>query len=239
MINDTKFRRVYIAVFEFSTDVEPNLVIVGDYENYPEFRWTTYNEGSNKKTHQGIRAACFFQRTNADDGSKEVFFGNTDDNGQFYKMNDGESDEAYFDWAPDSVTTGDDLGIEFRVVTRPYDMEHPLVTKLFKNSRIFIEAADDSYSIEICTIYDLNSEEEQCQSFTIPGIGNKWDEHNWVDDAETEADPLIWAGPALAEILYDPHRKAKFMQLVFKQFDKDAPVQLLGWGVSGSIFGPI
>ena len=63
-----------------------------------------------------------------------------------------------------------------------------------------------------------------------------WDSYNWAPAPSAE---LIWNGPRLSELVYDPHRKAKTMQLVFKQTEADAPLTLLGWGVSGSIFSGI
>lgn len=223
MMNDTKNRRIYISVFENTGATEPQLVLVGDYDQYPNFRWTTYAEGDDNSTHPGMRVGSFFTIANTTDGSDEAYFGDADANGQYYKMNDGQDDNS--------------SGIFCKITSRPYAMGQPLLTKLYKRTRIFAEASDDTYNLEFCAVYDLSSEEELCELFTVAGVGNKWDEHNWVDDAETESDPLIWAGPALSELVYDPHRKAKFMQLIFKQTEADAPVTLLGWGVSGSQFG--
>lgn len=219
MINDTKFRRLYIQVFETQASAEPTFTLVGDYQQYPEFRWTFYSQGSNNTTHPGFRVGSFFQLTNNTDGSLDMYFGNSNKDGNYYKMNTGTFDDD----------NGTHRGIFFKVVSRPYTMGAPLVTKLYKNVRIFAEAADDTYQLEFCSIFDLSVEEEFCEDFTIPGVGNNWDENDW----DTE---LIWAGPSLAELTYDPHRKAKFMQLVFNQTEQDAPVTLLGWGVSGSIF---
>jgi hypothetical protein len=129
-------------------------------------------------------------------------------------------------------------------------MQQPLHTKLFKNNRVFAQAEDETYQLTICSIFDLASTESKCQAFTIPGIGGKWEDdsedpkYGWVESDDsftgTTADtPLTWAGPGIAELTYDSHSKAKFMQLVFKQYEKDAPVTLLGWGASGAIFGGI
>lgn len=226
MINDTKYRRVYIQVFQSQASAQPTLTIVGDYQQYPEFRWTFYGPGADSSVNPGWRAGSFFQLTNQTDGSLEVYFGNSNKDGDFYKINTGEADD-------DGGTL---KGIYFKIVTRPYALDQPLVMKLYKSIRLFAEAASDDYSLELCTKFDLSDEEEFCEEFTIPGTGNNWDEKNWADDAETETNPLYWAGASLSELTYDPHRKAKFMQLVFHQNEKDAPVTLLGWGVSGSIF---
>jgi hypothetical protein len=226
MVNDTKYKRLYIQVFETQAAAEPTFTLVGNYEQYPDFRWTFYGAGTNATTHPGFRAGSFFQFTNNTDGSLETYYGNSNGDGQYYKMNTGDSDDD----------AGTEVGIYCKLISRPYSMGSPLTMKLFKNIKIFAEAADETYQLKFKTIYDLSVEEEFAEDFVIPGVGNKWDEHNWTDDAETESDPLIWAGPALAELTYDPHRKAKFMQLVFMQTDKDAPATLLGWGVSGSMF---
>ncbi len=253
MINDSRNKRVYIQVFTATTAAEPSLTLVGDYEQYPDFRWTTYNEGTNATTHPGVRSGCFMEFTNARDGSLEVYFGNTDKNGQYYKLGDGTADIAYEDNAPAGITMGDELGIFFRITTRPYDMEQPLHTKLFKNTRAFIEVESSTYQVTLCSVFDLSPGDENCQLFTIPGSGGRWEDHGTVPNyvwADTDADPLVpgagpddvalvWSGSGIEEIVYDTHRKAKFMQLVFKQYDKDAPVTLLGWGVSGAIFGGI
>ncbi len=223
MINDTKNRRVYISNFEELTAAQPNLILVGDYQQYPTFRWTFYTQGSDSTTHPGIRPGSFFQKENVSDGSLETYFGNTDGNGQYYKLNDGTSDL-------DSADV--ERGIFFRIVTRPYAMGEPLVIKLFKALRIFVEAADDTYSFRFCSIYDLGPDEELCDTFTIPALGDKWDEENW-----SNGEDMIWSGPALAEITYRAHRKAKFVQFVIEQTDKAAPGTFLGWGASGSIFG--
>jgi hypothetical protein len=223
MINDTKNRRLYISVYEVTTSDEPDFVLVGDYQQYPEFRWTFYSAGVDSTTHPGIRIGSLFQLKNTTDGSFEVFFGNTDDNGQYYKMQDGDNDNT--------------KGIYFKLTSRPYAVQQPLLTKLWKNTRLFAQAEDDTYSIQLCSIYDLGYEEEFCGTFTVEGSGNSWDEKNWSNNAGSTTSPLIWSGPALAELTYNPHRKSKFIQLVIKQTDADAPATLLGWGVSGSIFG--
>lgn len=228
-VNDTKNRRIYISSVDVTTSTQPNFVIVGDYQQYPKFRWTFYTKGDLPSTHPGIRSGSLFQLTNQTDGSLEVHFGNTDANGQFYKLNDGTDDLDY--------STHVSRGIFFKVTSRPYHAGQPLLVKLFKDSRIFAEGADSTYALTVLSIADLSGEEEFSEDFTLTGTGNNWDENNWVDDPETEPDPLIWAGSTLSEFDYDPHRKAKFLQLVFKQTEADAPVSLIGWGLQASIFG--
>ena len=245
-INDTKNRRIYIQVYKDTSALEPNLTLVGDYQQYPDFRWTTYGEGEDAETHPGIIAGCFFQTEATANGGLDIYFGNTSGNSKYYKMNTGTIDNQD--------------PIYMKVVSRPYMFGQPMVQKLYKNARIFVQAADDSYWFSFCSIFDLGSEEEFCQDFKILGVGTTWDDYSWeysVSELELhyeaqlinpslpdapdvpESDDLIWVGPGLQEKVYDPHRKAKTMQLVFKQTDANAPLTLLGWGVSGSIFSGI
>lgn len=232
-VNDSKNKRIYMQVFANTSDSEPSLTFVGDYQQYPNFRWTTYGPGPATGTHPGLKAGCFFQSEATLDGGLDIYFGNTGNNGQYYKMNQGTSDNS--------------LAIYFKVVSRPYMLSNPMVQKLYKNAKIFVQAVDDTYDFEFCAIFDLSVEEERCQDFKILGIGTKWgpvigigllDGYEWSDGDGATPD-LIWSGPSLSELTYDPHRKAKTMQLVFKQTTIDAPLTLLGWGVAGSIFSGI
>lgn len=230
-INDTKYKRIYIQVFRDLGAANPNLTLVGDYQQYPEFRWTVYGEGNDAAVYPGISAGCFWQSEATANGGLDLYFGNSIGNGKYYKMNTGYSDE---------FTDGTLAPIFMKVVSRPYMFGQPMVEKLFKNARIFVEAATDTYKFEFCSIFNLNSEEEFCVEFEIAGTGTVWDDYDWAPSVNPE---LIWSGPALQEKVYDPHRKAKTMQLVFKQTEfattTSAPLTLLGWGVSGSIFSGI
>ena len=230
-INDTKYKRIYIQVFKDAGASNPNLTLVGDYQQYPEFRWTTYGEGDDAAVYPGIVAGCFWQTEATANGGLDIYFGNCVDNSKYYKMNTNYSDE---------FSDGTLAPIYMKVVSRPYMFGQPMVEKLYKNARIFVEASNDTYEFEFCSIYDLGASEEFCESFTIAGIGTTWDDYDWAPSSNPE---LLWSGPALQEKVYDPHRKAKTMQLVFKQTEyattTSAPLTLLGWGVSGSIFSGI
>lgn len=238
-VNDSKNKRIYMQVFANTSDSEPSLTFVGDYQQYPNFRWTTYGSGPDSAVYPGLKAGCFFQSEATLDGGLDIFFGNTGKNGQYYKMNTGTSDV--------NQSTLALKPIYFKVISRPYMLSNPMVQKLYKNAKIFVQAVDDTYDFEFCAIFDLSVEEERCQDFKILGIGTKWgpvskigflDGYEWSDGDGATPD-LIWSGPSLSEITYDPHRKAKTMQLVFKQTTIDAPLTLLGWGVAGSIFSGI
>jgi hypothetical protein len=122
--NDVKYKRVYFQVFFNSAASAPAYTLVGDYRQYPNFRWTWYTPGTNSTTHPGIRAGCLFQVTNTTDGTKDIYAGNIDQNGQLYKLNDGTNDNS--------------LGIYQKIVTRPYAMERPLNQKLYKKAGVHL-----------------------------------------------------------------------------------------------------
>jgi len=223
-INDTHNKRVYFSIFSSELSTEPDAVLVGDYQQYPDFRWTVYAEGADSSTHPGIKVGSFYQAEDSSTGNFDVFFGNILDNGKVYKMNTGTNDDT--------------LGISFKVVTRPYSMQQPFLDKLYKDVAIFATGADDSYNLTFCSIYDLSDSEESCANFTLPSLGGDWDTNEWADDDDViEGIELVWGGSPLGQLEYQPHRKAKFQQLVFLQEGSAAPVTLLGWVSGASVFG--
>jgi len=332
-INDTKFRRIYFQVFQSPLSLRPDVVIVGDYQRYPDFRWTFYTPGERQQTHPGIQAASFFQFQNPLDGSFEVFFGNSgldlsalsgpDQRGQYFKLNTGGNDDGF--------------AIYFRIVSRPYSLGQPLVTKLYKNVYLLAESTVGVSNFDLAASFNLDEAEEFVKSFKIAATGSNWDNHFWLGivklattaniplsgnqiidgvltttgdrilvknqttktengvyvassgvwtrsgdadenaefatgmafevetgtvnagkffelitpmpivlgstniefDETTTPNTLIWSTSEREELTQNLHRKAKFMQLVIKQLDSDSPVSVFGWGVSGSIMGPI
>jgi hypothetical protein len=232
-INDTKNRRIYIQVFKAVTSAEPDLTLVGDYQQYPTFRWTTYNAGSDETANPGIKAGCFFQTEATASGGLDIFFGSATSEGQYYKMNTGYSD--YFN--------GVEKAIFMRLASRPYMFGQPLIPKLYKTARIWAEGRDSTYEFDFGAKFDLEVTEVNKESFTVLGVGTVWAPSSpttylW-SSGSTASPNLLWTGPALQEYVYSIHRKAKMMQLIFTQDDKNAPLTLLGWGVSGSIFSGV
>jgi len=231
-INDTKNRRIYIQIFKDDASSLPDLTLVGDYQQYPQFRWTTYEEGPDAAVNPGIKAGCFFQTEATATGGLDVFFGGAGTEGQFYKMNTGTAD-----YLANTFVGGNAVGygIYMRLISRPYMFTQPMVTKLYKKAKIFALGQDSTYQFEFGAQYDLDGTTEDLTSFTIFGIGTTWDNYNWAGPV-VDLQDLIWQGPTLQEKVYQLHKKAQMMQLVFIQDDANAPLTLLGWGVSGSIF---
>lgn len=217
-INDVENQRIYIQVFSSTGASNPSLVLVGDYQKYPNFRWTTYEPGTNTATHPGITAGCYFHSTNTTSGKLDVWFGNSVANGKVYKMNSGTSDDG--------------LAIYMRLVTRPYFGQNPLLTKLFGKAELQAFGSGNNYNLTVCTIYDLTGAEEECTLHSLYANGALYDAITSLYDTSTYADE------AVRTVEYYTHRKAKFMQLVIKQTEVSAPVSLYAWGVYASGFGP-
>lgn len=231
-INDTKNRRIYIQIFKDTNSLEPDVTLVGDYQQYPAFRWTTYEKGP-EVDMPGIKAACFFQTEATANGGLDIYFGSATNEGQYYKMNTGQSDYKSSLNAV-SITPSK---IYMRLLSRPYMLANPMVTKLYKSARIYAEGQAQSYTFDFGAIYDLGQNEVGTTEFLVPGTATTWNNYNWAPP--TNVNTLFWSGPALNEFVFRMHRKAKMMQLAFTQNDLNAPVTLLGWGVSGSIFSGI
>jgi len=215
-INDIEKRKIYIQCFSSSVATQPDFTLVGNYELYPNFRWTFYTKGDNVNTHPGVRAGSFFHVTNTATGKLDVWFGNTDANGKAYKMNTGNDDDG--------------LGIYFRLVTRPYFGGVPLNTKLFKKGTVQAKGDGGDYDLTICTIFDLTGLEEDCRATTLFANAALYDE------VDSLYDTSIYADESIKSVEYDIHRKAKYCQLVFKQTEADAPIDLFAWGLESSGF---
>lgn len=233
-INDTKNRRIYIQLFKELASSLPDLTLVGDYQQYPNFRWTTYEKGADSASAPGIQAGCFFQTEATASGGLDIYFGSADSVGQYYKMNTGTSDYPAATWVDGNTPA---KAIYMRLVSKPYMFSQPMVTKLYKQAKIFTLAANQSYQFEFGTRFDLDETTINLTSFSVLGSGTTWDHYMWAPP--TNSSTLIWQGPALQEKKYHMHYKAQMMQLVFIQDDSNAPLTLLGWGVSGSIFSGI
>lgn len=212
--NNVKTRQIYFTVYENGIATAPAYILVGDYKHYPDFHWTWYTPGTNTSTHPGVRAACMFTVTNTTDGSRDVVFGNVDSNGKYYLMNSGNNDDG--------------LGIYFKLVSRPYSMKMPLNIKLFKDNLSHVQGNGDTYDLTVASIFDLSGSEEDSISFDLGSSGAEWDIALWDVDSWVDTSVLIHK--------YVVQRKARFWQMVYYQTDANAPVSMLGWGNTASLY---
>lgn len=217
--NDTKFRRCYFAVFADSNDAAPTLVAVADYQQNsekgpPNFRWSLYGPGVDSSTHPGIQAGCFIQKGNSVSGGLDMLFGNLALNGHLYKMNTGNTDVG--------------LGIYWEIVTRPHSLSRPNNIKLFKALLGTAQGNGDDYAITMAPIWDLSATEDTGFTQQLIDAASEWDVALWDVDS--------WASDSTTELRLDVHRKARFVQIVYRQTEASAPVTLYGWNPSASLF---
>lgn len=212
-VNDQKLRCVYFAVFATSSDANPTYVLVGDYRLYPNFRWSLWTPGTNTNTHPGVQAASFIPVTNTD-GTQDIYFGNTNLNGQVYRMNDGDSDNG--------------SGIYFEIVTRPYACGSAAAVKLYKDAFVYVAGSGADYSLSVSSIYDMSGGEELSGTLSLSSGGSVWDNATW--------DSSLWSALSVPPRKYQVHRKAQHQQLVFRQTGASAPLTLYSWFTTGSSF---
>jgi hypothetical protein len=217
-INDPEAQKVYFQVFANSASASPTIVLVGDYRHYPEFRWTTYEPGSNSVTHPGVKAGCFFHVTNATTGKLNMYFGNISLNGKLYRLGEGNNDDS--------------SAIHMKIVTRPYFSSNPLIWKLFKKAEIQAAGDGNDYNFTVGAIYDLSNDEQDLLPLSMFTDGYVYDGIDSLYDTATYADV------ELKHLEYFMHMKAKYLQLIFEQADANAPIDLYSWGIEASTFGP-
>lgn len=216
-INDVQNSRILFQVFSSPGATNPDMVLVGDYQLYPEFRWTFYDQNSNSTLYPSFQAGSFFQVVNASTGQFDVYMGNSTKNGKMYQINSGTNDDS--------------KAIPMYLASRPYSGDSPLKDKLYKLSEIQVKGNGGSYDLTICAMFDLSVSEEECIPLSLDAGAFLYDAVNSIYDTATYSDESIIA------LDYHLHRRCKFVQIIFKQLDADAPIDLFGWGVASSAMG--
>jgi hypothetical protein len=214
-INDETNQRILISFFDSSGTASPDFILVGDYVKYPTFRWTVYRPGVSRTTHPGIKVGCFYsKRTNL--GAFNYFVGNCLKNGQIYQL----------------YQTNNDLNdpIYFKIRTKVYPFGDPVVQKLVKTCTLAAQGSGRAYNMQVSSVVDLGGIEEDSQDVGLDGAGSTWDNVLW--------DRSFWGGRQQLILNYEPHTKCRFFQLVFKQVELDAPLQIFNWDLRASVYGP-
>lgn len=213
-INDETRKRILISFFESATATYADYILVGDYDKYPDFRWTLYRPGLNRSTRPGIRVGCFYsKKTNS--GAFDYYVGNTTSNGQIYELGEGNSDDG----SP----------IYFKLKTKAYTFGDPAVQKLVKTCTIQAEGDGSDYDMEVSSLLDLRTVEHDSQSISLDDEAAAWDTATWDTDT--------WGGGQQLSVDYEPHIKCRYIQLVIRQIDADAPLRLYSWDLRASTFG--
>lgn len=212
-INDPTLQQVRFQVFLNSNASTPAYTLVGDYRDYPKFKWTIDAPGTNTGTHPGIVAGCYFSALDATTGVSAIFFGGVS-NGQVYQLHSGTTDAG--------------SAIYFEIIDRPRGCQNPMADKLWKTGGFYAEGDGTAYNLTISAIYDLSGEEEGVRITSLATGGSLWDNSDW--------DTATFASTLAPLRKYQPHRKAKFQQLVFRQTSASAPLTLQSWFTAGSLF---
>jgi len=213
-INDVYNRKVMFFVCSHDSS-DPDLVLVGSYQNYPNFYWTTYNQGPDKARWPGIQARCAFLVTQSDD-SKDVFFGNYNYNGQLYHLDDSTTDNGF--------------AIRYHIRDYPTSYGLPEEKKLFFKDFLFVEGDGSLYNITASSVYDLKFGNQDLAKISILNEDALWDVSLW-DDAD-------WQEPGPVRVEYSTHYKAFYKQIDILQ--EDLSVQLLFHGeVTGAGTGVV
>lgn len=213
--NDLKHRRIYLQVFLESDDTVPKITLVGDYQQYPNFRWTYYRPGTDEAVHPGIKAGCFINVTNSIDGSPDVWFGNAAANGKIYKMNVAGNDDG--------------AAIDFKLVTRPLDLGNPNILKLYKKFYSQVAGDGGDYSLTMAPLYNMSLEEGEPEIIALEGAGGSYDDI-------AEYDSGLYVDDSSVQATYPGHRKARLIQMAFEQASANAPLTIFGWSSTGSGF---
>jgi hypothetical protein len=118
-----------------------------------------------------------------------------------------------------------------------------MVEKLFKDIEVLGKADNQQYSLEVCYLLDFSPVEQGCFECFLPVSGGFWEPvapevFNWAHEDEelNDSETLIWAGAQISIVTFDAHRKAQFLQVLFRQTEAEAPITLIAWGSVASLY---
>lgn len=208
--NDTVEKRVYFSIKTSPGQSEPDLVIVGDYHDYPEFYWTVYSKGPNALTHPGISAGCLFE-TKDFDSTRRVLFGNTSYNGQLYWMNNGDSDNG--------------LGIYFKVRFAPVNYGFDEEEKLFISDIIRAKGSSADYNLTVRSFYEYSNTPEEEQQISLLSPGSIWGLFIWGIGLWSTNNPLT--------LKHHCHKKAYNKQLEIENLNAEQPIYFYMYATEG------
>jgi len=207
-VNDVSNRKIMFFVM-FGNVTEPNYVLTGSYQNYPNFYWTFYNPGPDLDIWPGISAASAFLISQPDE-TKDVYFGNTAYNGKLYHLGVGSTDDG--------------SAIRHHVRDYPTNYGIPEEKKLFFEDFIYVSGNGTLYDMSLSSVYDLSIAGQDSESISVLNEEALWDVALFDVSQFQDEIPI--------RIVYNPHRKAFYKQLDIIQ--EDLSVQLL---FHGDVFG--
>jgi hypothetical protein len=143
-----------------------------------------------------------FELVQFDDGNRRVMFGNTNNDGKLYEMNNGDND------------AGSDIYFRIRFAPVSYGLEEE--EKLYVEDQIRAIGNGGSYTVSASSLYDYLLTETDQQELSLASSGAVWGAFLWGAG--------LWGGNTPLKLRHFSHRKAYAKQLQLQQLDADAPV---------------
>lgn len=207
--NNTKDKLVYFSILTDGTTTEPNARLVGDYSQFPKFRWSLDVRVTNPTFLSGYNVGCFFPVVESD-GVQSTYFGSALFDGQILKENSSFNDNGY--------------PIDLRVRTYPISFGYPEEDKLFFKDKIDAATSADSATLTVGAYYNLKNVREDEETIQVTGGTLGWDTGLTWDSG------LEWdEGGALDIIEKSMHRKARYKEVYLYNNEVDVDMEIYGW----------
>jgi len=207
--NDSANKRVYFKVIsQDPTGLNEEVIFVGSYRRFPEFAWTTYNQGENPITHPGIPSGCFFEIN--DGTSLQTYCGTSALTGDVFVINTGDNDNGN--------------PIYFQVRDYPTSFNMSEQNKLFRKDYIRAKGSSSyptTYNLQCYSLYDLQDYLEDPLALQINGSQYQWDVSLW--------DVALWSAEGVRFLEYSMHRKAFYKQIQMQNTNSDEPITIYGY----------
>jgi hypothetical protein len=211
-----KRKQILISVFSADDSIYPDWQIKGDYEKFPQFRWTIDRPGTNSTTHPGRRAACLFQINDKTDNDIKIFFGSYEKNGKLYEDDNGTND--------------DNSGIYFYLEDAARNLGSSEHAKLFVGGSVLAQGSGTDYGVDLSVKYDFFDLASLVTSISLSQQLATFDDGIIFD---TYIFPVLYPNRAK----FGLHKKATFVQLILENDSADEPIDIYGWSVRGGMKG--
>jgi len=205
--NDITNKRIYISIKSSQAQTECDYVLVGKYNNYPDFAWSIYRPGINATTHPGILSGCFFEALDFDN-TRRVLFGNNQFNGKLYYLNTGTNDDGF--------------PIYFRIRFAPVSFGFDEEEKLFIQDIVQCLGNGLNYNLTARSFYNFGDVDQESQFLNLNTSISLWGSLIWGAG--------LW-GSGTSPIIRNNniHTKAFFKQLQLENFNADQPITIFNY----------
>ncbi len=210
-INKTDSKQIIFSVCRKGQN-EPDMQLVGHYDNFPQIAFTIYKPGNNAVTHPGLQAASLFEVTV--DGRRKVWFGSSAEDGLVHQMDTGSNDNGngiYWD------------------VRFPWDgFEFAASRKMFHSYYVFASGTGQSPNNTLVHTFEADKDETIIETATsiLNSSGSNWSEVNWGE--------FDWSSISFSPFVFSPHISAYFGRYGFNNIFADQPVAVMATAKVGS-----